>query len=178
MLVVLAGLPGVGKSTLAQALAPALGADILDKDRIRDAIFPPAAVDYSDAQNALASDVVYMVAGYMLERSPDACLILDGKPFSRESQRQEARQVAERTGSAFRLIHCVAPDALVQQWLATAAAHDPQILIADRTFAKYLRIKQAFEPMTTPHLVVDTSHDMDTVVATCVGYVSGEAEQG
>lgn len=172
MLVVLAGLPGVGKSTLARALAPRLAADILDKDRIRDLIFPRAAVDYSDAQNALATNVMYQVAGYILERTPEKCLILDGKPFSRECQRQEARQVAARTGSAFCLIHCVAPDALVEQWLTAAAVHDPQVLVADRTFAKYLRIKQTFEPIAGPHLVVDTSHDWEGVVAACVAYIT------
>lgn len=172
MLVVLAGLPGVGKSTLARALASPLDAAILDKDAIRDAIFPPAEVDYSDTQNALATNVMLMVAEYILERNSATCLMLDGKPFSRALQRHEARRVAERTGSAFRLIHCIAPDQVVADRLAAAAARDPQVLVAGRTFAKYLRIKAAFEPITCPHLTVDTSTDMHDVVEQCVAYVA------
>ncbi len=171
MLIVLAGLPGVGKSTLAHALGKRLDALILDKDSIRDAIFPPSEVDYSDPQNALATEVMFMVAGYILERHPDTRVILDGKPFSREAQRMEARELAERAGSDFRLIHCVAPDALARQRLEAEAARNPENVAADRTFAKYLRIKKAFEPITMPHLLLDTSHRLEDEVELCARYV-------
>ncbi len=171
MLVVLAGMPGVGKSTLARALAKHLGAIVLDKDQIRDGIFPPAEVDYSDPQNALATDVVYLVAAYILKRDPGKLIVLDGKPYSREAQRQEARSLAQRTGSRFRLIHCVAPDEVVRRRLEQAAAKDSQTLIADRTFAKYLRIKEAFEPIATEHLVVDTTDAIDRQVEACSRYL-------
>jgi adenylylsulfate kinase len=39
MLIAMAGLPGTGKSTLANALANALGAAVLNKDRVRAALF-------------------------------------------------------------------------------------------------------------------------------------------
>jgi len=177
MLIVLAGLPGVGKSTLAQALAKRLDAFVLDKDSIRDAIFPASEVDYSDPQNALATDVVYMVAGYILERRPDTRLILDGKPFSQEAQRMAARGLAVRTGSDFRLIHCVAPDDLVRQRLEEESARNPQNAAADRTFAKYLRIKEIFEPITMPHLVVDTAHSLKDEVEVCARYVMQPVDQ-
>ena len=45
--VLFAGLPGTGKSTLARALAERLGAAVLDKDRVRGALFPGALTDYS-----------------------------------------------------------------------------------------------------------------------------------
>jgi adenylylsulfate kinase len=174
VLVVLAGLPGVGKSTLACALAERLGALIIDKDAIRDAIFPPSEVDYSDPQNALSTDVAYMVIAYILERDPGKLIVLDGKPFSRQAQREEAREVAKGAGSGFRLIHCVAPDEVVRQRLEREAARDPRTLVADRTFAKYLRIKAVFEPIAMPHLVLDTTASLEEQVVACARFLTEE----
>ncbi|MCB0136309.1 MAG: AAA family ATPase, partial [Caldilineaceae bacterium] len=86
MLVLLTGLPGSGKSHLARALASALHADVLDRDAVRDAIFPARDLDYSAEQNELASQVTYQVAEYILRRDPVRTLILDGRPFSKRIQ--------------------------------------------------------------------------------------------
>lgn len=177
MLVVLAGLPGVGKSTLAAALARRRGALVLDKDRIRDAIFPPSEVDYSDPQNALATEAVLMVAGYILERDPDKLVVLDGKPYSRESQRLAAYQLAGRCGTPFRLIHCVAPDGVVRQRLEVATARDPRNLVADRTYAKVQRIKAAFEPIRLPHLVIDTTEPRRLQLDACLRYLDAPDDE-
>ena len=45
--VLFAGLPGTGKSTLARAIAGRLGAAVLDKDRVRGALFPRGLTDYT-----------------------------------------------------------------------------------------------------------------------------------
>ena len=42
---------------------------------------------------------------------------------------------------------------------------------ADRTVERYLRIKQNFDPLTVPHLVVDTSQPIDQVVQGVVRYL-------
>jgi predicted kinase len=171
MLVVLAGLPGVGKSTLARALAARREVTVIDKDRLRDAIFPPSEVDYSDRQNVLATEVAFLVIAYILEKSPDKTIILDGKPFSRQAQREEARSIAARAGSGFRLIHCVAPDEVVRKRLEAEATREVRNLVADRTFAKYLRIKNAFESVIMPHLVIDTSGDLEAEVEALLRYL-------
>lgn len=59
MIIAMAGLPGVGKSTLARALAARLDAVVLDKDRIRASLFPPSHVDYSRDQDDFCIDVMY-----------------------------------------------------------------------------------------------------------------------
>src|SRR5262249_39463493 len=53
VLVAMAGLPGSGKSTLAACLERELGAVVLDKDRVRAALFPPRVLDYSAAQDEI-----------------------------------------------------------------------------------------------------------------------------
>jgi adenylylsulfate kinase len=49
--VLIAGLPGVGKSTLAQAIAAQTGAAIVNKDLLRAAMFSPPFLEYSVEQD-------------------------------------------------------------------------------------------------------------------------------
>ncbi len=48
----LAGLPGTGKSALAQRLAGALSAIVLDKDAVGAALFPQQEIEYSTNEAA------------------------------------------------------------------------------------------------------------------------------
>lgn len=66
--VLFAGLPGTGKSTLARALAGRLNAAILDKDRVRGALFPGALTDYSASQDQVCMQAMLAAAAYLTER--------------------------------------------------------------------------------------------------------------
>ena len=54
--VVLCGLPGSGKSTLAAALCGRLGLALIDRDRIRDRLFPDCR--YTEAEKQAANQAV------------------------------------------------------------------------------------------------------------------------
>lgn len=176
MIVVMAGLPGTGKSWLARQIAHALPhVTVLDRDAIRDAIFPPADLDYSDAQNELASQVTYQVAEYILARHADRIIILDGRPFSKAVQFEPVQRLAQRTGHRLKVILCHAPEAVVAQRLESDfVAADAQRRRAGRTMEKYYRIKRAFEPIALPHLSVDTSQPH--AVARAIAYLTTYAE--
>ena len=66
--VLFAGLPGTGKSTLARALAARLHAAVLDKDRVRAALFPGVLTDYSEQQDELCLRAMLEAAAYLTER--------------------------------------------------------------------------------------------------------------
>ena len=53
MIVLMAGLPGTGKSTLARELAARTSGRVLSKDEIRHAIFLPDEIEYSTRQDDL-----------------------------------------------------------------------------------------------------------------------------
>ena len=80
--VMFAGLPGTGKSTLARALAERLGAAILDKDRVRGALFPGALTDYSAEQDQLCMRAMLEAAAYLTERRRVEYIFFDGRTFS------------------------------------------------------------------------------------------------
>jgi predicted kinase len=82
MLILMAGLPGTGKSTLARALAADLGGTILNKDEIRAALFTPRDVEYSSEQDEFCMRVMLKVAGYLFRKDPGRKVFLDGRTFS------------------------------------------------------------------------------------------------
>ena len=167
LVLLLVGLPGAGKTTLARRLAPAIGAVTLSRDDIRDAIFPEDLLDYSSEQNQVGTDALLGVLGYLLVRPKPAFIIVDGKPFSRKTEIATVKQLVEASGARLLILHCVAPDAVIEGRLQRGLA-DERNVRAQRDPEKAARIRAEFEPIDAPHLVVDTSLDGDEVVALCL----------
>src|SRR5882672_1178550 len=86
VIVMMAGLPGTGKSTLARAVAVRVGGVVLDKDVIRASIFPRRLIEYSTQQDDFVVELMLSVTGYLLRRNPAAIVILDGRPFGKKYQ--------------------------------------------------------------------------------------------
>lgn len=148
MIVALAGVPGVGKSYLAAALNARFGWRVLDRDRIRDALFPPELRDYSAEQNELASQIAYQTASYIVRVRPREVVVLDGRPFSRREQRIALRGVGAELQVPVAFVHCVASEETVCARLAVVNANPAADPRADRSEQKYRDILGRFEPFT------------------------------
>jgi predicted kinase len=116
--VILAGLPGTGKSTLARALAPRLDGVVLDKDRVREALFPDAMTDYSREQDDLCMRAMLEAAAYLTERHRVGFIFLDGRTFSRHQQINEVVQAAEQAGARWRILHVMCSDGVAEARLS------------------------------------------------------------
>ena len=171
MLIVMAGLPGTGKSTLAQALAEALPAVVLDKDRVRSALFPPQAIEFSAAQDDFCIDVMLQTAAYLLHRDAHRRIILDGRTFSRRDHVETVVRAAVHLHTPLKLIHCVCRDETALERLAQDRASGSHPA-ANRDAQLYFTIKARFEPLTIPHLVVDTTNPLETCLAICLDYLN------
>ena len=110
MIVLMAGLPGTGKSTLARALASRLSGTILSKDVIRHVLFSPRNVEYSTEQDDFVMQVMLEVAGWILAKDPGRIVFLDGRTFSRRYQIEQVIEAAQKREQPWHILECVCPE--------------------------------------------------------------------
>lgn len=172
MLIMMAGLPGSGKSTLSRALAQRCDGIVLDKDSLRAALFPPERIEYSREQDDFCQQLMLATAEYLLSRDPNLRIFLDGRPFSRRYQREQVEAAATRLHTPLAIIQCVCSDSTALARLrhdAQTGAHPA----ANRNLNLYAQLKNGFEPLTEPRLAVDT----DRPLAECVHQVEAYLER-
>jgi adenylylsulfate kinase len=172
--VVFAGLPGTGKSTLARALAERLSAAVLDKDRVRAALFPGRLTDYTTEQDDLCLRAMEQAAAWLTERERVTWVFFDGRTFSTRAQIGDVLRAAERCGANWRILHLTCQDAVAEQRLSGGDANHPA---RNRTPELYRTIQQRFEPILQPHLQVDTTGGVEGQLARVERYLllGGEA---
>jgi predicted kinase len=163
MIVLMAGLPGTGKSTLARELAARTSGRVLSKDEIRHAIFRPEEIEYSSRQDDYCLQVMLETAGYLLARNPGRVIFLDGRPFSRRYQIENLLAAAASLQQAWRILECVCSDETARRRLAGDAeggAHPA----GNRDYQLYLEVKSRFEAITHPKTLIDTDLPLETCV--------------
>ena len=169
--VLFAGLPGTGKSTLARAIADRLGAAVLDKDRVRGALFPGALTDYTAQQDELCLRAMMEAAAYLTELKRVEYIFFDGRTFSQRGQIEVVLLAAARAGARWRVVHVKCADAVAEERLARS---DPSHPAQNRDVPLYRRIKQQFEPITQAKLEVDTTSGTDAVLTVVEEYLTGK----
>jgi predicted kinase len=163
MIVLMAGLPGTGKSTLARELAARTRGRVLSKDSIRHAVFSADEIEYSSRQDDFVVGLMMETAGYLLSRDPDRHIFLDGRPFSRRYQIENVLHAAASLGQPWRILECVCSEETARRRLegdAVAGAH----VAENRDFQLYLSVKSRFESITVAKTVIDTSQPLDACV--------------
>lgn len=150
----LAGMPGSGKSTLGSALARALDAPLLDKDRIRAELFGPDRIEYSRAQDDACCRALHERAEQLF-RGGVSRVLLDGRTYSKRYQVEDLEGFAARIEADLLLIECTADPEIIRERLETdaRAGRHPA---GNRTFALYLSLRQSAEEITREKLAFDT----------------------
>ena len=161
MIVLLAGLLGTGKSTLAKALAPHLNAAILSKDEIRHALFVPQDVEYSTKQDDFVMQLMLKAATWLLNKNPARVVILDGRTFSRRYQIDEVIKAANHLKQPWRILECTCPEDLARTRIESQISDHPA---GNRTFDLYREVQSQFEPITLPKTTIDTSQPLEDCV--------------
>jgi adenylylsulfate kinase len=162
MIVLMAGLPGTGKTTLAQELATQSSGRVLSKDEFRHTLFREEEIEYSARQDDFCVELMLQTAGYLLGQDSARIIFLDGRPFSRHYQIENVLRAAASLHQRWRIIECVCPEELARQRLQdqSPGAHPAQ----NRNFQLYLEARSRFETLPLPKTTIDTSQSL----ASCV----------
>ncbi len=163
VLVLVTGLPGTGKSTMAEAAAGHLGAAVLAHDWAMSGLRP-----YPEVQAALAAMVPTghrTVGGSVLSALARAQLragrsvVLDG--VARPPQADQAARLAADEGAAFVLVVTSCRDAAVHRSRVEGRRrHIPDWY--ELTWDEVERSRAAWEPPAAPDLELDAVDDLAT----------------
>lgn len=149
-LLVVGGLIGTGKSTLARALAEGLGATWLRTDEIRLQEFAHLRRRGQGFSEGLyAPRVSELVYQRLMQRA--RTLLRDGRSvvcdgmFATAAGREQLRRIARRQHASFHFFECVVPRAVALRRIAKRAAAKSDISEAHPEH--YDRLKAGFEPV-------------------------------
>lgn len=159
-LIMLCGLPGSGKSTVAKMIGERLSARgissiILRTDEIRRELFP--ARTYS----AEESTAVYAT---MMDRAKinlqAGCTVLLDATFVAAAHRAVPLKLAEEAGVDSQTVHVVSPPDLTRTRLATRSGD-----LSEADYSIYLRLREQFEEIVETHIRIDNVGDLGALQA-------------
>lgn len=162
-LVVVCGLSGTGKSTVAGLTASRTGFVRLSSDALRKELagVEPSAHRFEDYGKGIYSDeftertyngLIERALSYLKE---GRSVVLDAT-FSRRRFIDAAKEASAQSGAEFNIVECVAGDETVKRHLLKRKAGEEKgaLAVSDADWRVYLRQKAVFEPVEEPRLVI------------------------
>lgn len=173
VLIVMAGLPGAGKSTLADALARRLGVPVLSVDPVEAAMWR-GGVDRGQPTGLAVYVVVETVASGLLELGQS--LIVDAVNDAPEARQQWA-QLAERHGAPLRFVEVRCPD-VAEHRRRLAGRRRGIEGFPEPTWSSVESRRTALEAWRGDRLVVDSTTSPPAAVDVALAYLGWSAACG
>ncbi|MGA8763409.1 MAG: ATP-binding protein [Candidatus Sulfotelmatobacter sp.] len=163
MIILVAGLPGSGKTTLARKLATRTSGLLLNKDEIRHALFAAEEIEYSSRQDDFCVQMMLQTAEYLLRQDLKRFVFLDGRPFSRRYQIEDVVNAVAALHQPWRILECVCSEETAKRRIKEQAAAREHPA-GNRDFRLYLEVKARFEAISLPKSVIDTEQSLEVCV--------------
>jgi predicted kinase len=161
LLIIITGLPGVGKTTLAKSLAPLVNGQVLSTDKIRKELFPSPT--YSQLEQREVFDAMISVAKDLTNAGINC--ILDAT-FNREQSRIEVKNKLGLTDNLFHIIECIC-----QEDLAISRLESRKNDYSEATVEVYQKMKIMREPVKAEHLTLNTKFTPDENARKTIDYI-------
>ncbi|GAB7009122.1 AAA family ATPase [Halorubrum trueperi] len=145
-LVVVCGLPGVGKTTVAERIADRVDGEILRTDVIRKELFADPEYTESETERVYAE----LIARARERVVRGASVVLDAT-FADARFRTDAREMGERVANGFDLVEVACDESVVERRIERRDG------ISDADFEVHLHFKELFDRIEPDHVVVDNS---------------------
>lgn len=150
-IVVVCGLPGAGKTTVAEHATRLLDAELLRTDVVRKDLFPDP--EYTDAEMRAVYEELFERAAAAVRRG-DA-VVLDGT-FQHRDLRDEAQAVGESLGVPVTFVKVDCEADVVRERIRARAGD-----ASDADFAVHQQFRESFDDVRREHAVVDNSRGLD-----------------
>ncbi len=157
--VIVAGLPGAGKSYFSRKLAERLPCGIVESDALRKALWP------EPTHSAQESQRLFSVCHHLIEQllREGIGVILDATNLQ-ERHREQLYRIAERLGVKLILVWVEAPPGVIRERLqGRLAGVDPQDS-SEADWDVYRRMRGKAERIGRNYFSVDTSRDILPVI--------------
>jgi hypothetical protein len=149
-LVVVCGLPGVGKTTVAEDIADRLDGRLLRTDVVRKEILTDP--DYTEEESRMVYAELFDRAREVVDGGRSA--VLDGT-FKDARHRDRAVELSESLETGFRLVKVECAEEVVRERIESR--HDDE---SDADFEIHRLYRDRFDPISTDHVTVDNSEGL------------------
>lgn len=183
MLVVVCGMSGTGKSTVASTLVEKTGMARISSDAVRKELagISPEMHARSEYETGIYTKEFTERTYREMNRQARAYLgsgrsvILDAT-FTDRAYLEDVRLWANKEGAEFQVIECTAPDRVIRERLATRPAEvgiSPGGAVSDAGWEIYLEQKSRSKPIGMEYLSIDTSLGTEAALVEVSKYVFG-----
>jgi predicted kinase len=174
-LLILAGLPGTGKSHLAAAIAERHPVVIVRSDEVRKALYQRPT--YTPGENGFVYLTCYALLQLLLRDG--YAVVFDATNLGRDSRRRP-RALAQLAGAPALTVFTLAPAAIVAQRLAARDAGQAAAYASDADWAIHAKLAPTpqFEGPEERALTVDTSRPLSAALNAITAFLRAAAGAG